>query len=210
MVDKSIYTMTYDEIIEDNRIEEYIEATYDNIAKRYLANGKFLAWTNRVSDLNRQAKQVLGAFLLSVCNYFRQSSDYEVVACIGDADDVKAKLEALSELAGYEEIINGVKHEGDNFPPVIFSMVENLGGRQPVAVIDFNAFTPEDIKQACFCLVIKSTLFKHNAPIKKLAFMVLKEMYLNERDGVAVHDLKVIERVFKLADIIGVNDYLFG
>lgn len=190
--------------------EDVVAKKYSGVANRDVSFAKYLVWKNYVRIMNRSAKQVIGAFMLSVCNYFWQSNGYETISCIGDTADVKAKLEALSEFAGYEEIVRGVKHKGDNFSPVIFTMAENLNDVIPEVIIDFNTFSLEEVQSACSHMYTNTDNFKGNAPVKKLAFFILLKMHCNLREGVKMSDIEVVESVFKDEGILDADDYLFG
>ena len=197
-------------MLDNSETEDGVAKQYSGIVDKDIASGKYNAWKNYVHNMDRSAKQVIGAFMLSVCNYFKQSEGYETISCIGNTADVKAKLEALSEFVGYAEIIRGVQHEGDNFSPVIFTMAENLNDKIPKAIIDFNTFSLEEVQSACSHMYTNTDNFKRNAPVKKLAFFILLKMHRNLRDGVEMSDIKVIESVFKDEGILDADDYLFG
>ena len=190
--------------------EDVVAKKYSGVANRDVSFAKYLVWKNYVRIMNRSAKQVIGAFMLSVCNYFWQSEGYATISCIGDTADVKVKLEALSEFAGYEEIVRGVKYKGDNFSPVIFTMTENLNDVIPEVIIDFNTFYIEGLQSACSHMYTNTNNFKGNAPAKKLAFFILLKMYKNMREGVKMSDTEVVESVFKDEGILDADDYLFG
>ena len=197
-------------MLANSETEDVVAKKYSDVADRSVACGKYRAWENYVHNMDRSVKQVIGAFMLSVCNYFKQSEGYETISCIGDTADVKAKLEALSEFAGYEEIVRGVKHKGDNFSPVIFTMAENLNDVIPEVIIDFNTFSLEEVQSACSHMYTNTDNFKSNAPVKKLAFFILLKMHCNLREGVKMSDIEVVESVFKDEGILDADDYLFG
>lgn len=197
-------------MLDNSETGDGVAKQYSGIVDKDIASGKYRDWKNYIHNMDKSVKQVIGAFMLSVCNYYWQSKGYETISCIGDTADVKAKLEALSEFAGYEEIVKGVQHEGDNFSPVIFTMAENLSDVIPEVIIDFNTFSLEDVQSACSHMYTNTDNFRINAPVKKLAFFILLKMHCNQRDGVKMSDTAVIESVFKDEGILDADDYLFG
>lgn len=136
-------------VLDSIETEDVVAKKYSDVADRSVASGKCHAWKNYVHNMDRSAKQVIGALMLTVCNYFKQSEGYATISCIGDTANVKSKLAALREFSGYDEIVGGVQHDGVNASSVVFTMAENLSGKTPVATIDFNTFSLEGVQLAC-------------------------------------------------------------
>lgn len=198
------------EVLANLETEDVVAKKYSGVANRDVSFAKYLVWKNYVRIMNRSAKQVIGAFMLSVCNYFWQSEGYATISCIGDTADVKSKIAALREFSGYNEIVRGVQHDGVDASYVVFTMAENLNDVIPEVIIDFNTFSLEEVQSACSHMYTNTNNFKGNAPAKKLAFFILLKMYKNLREGVKMSDTEVVESVFKDEGILDADDYLFG